>query len=1066
MDPLSRVKEKGGYCKYNNTADSMSTCFLWRKSIYLGYHCATARNTTEIPEPARATKGPAMKAFFVDMKLAPAGSRLDVTAEDLEKINGLKKNGPLRAMTIDDVIVRRMIILGTEPTTKLSIHPEGECNGKTLNTLSELARLIPGAPMLEGHRKESVPWGRCFDASVVDETGYKGKVLAIKFYFVKNEEGLKREQAIDAGILAEGSISYFFDKARCSICHKEIAMVNMWGMCMTSAKCGHQIGKKDSVSGLMCYWYPVEFKMVGEISYVYRGAYQKSKSMLAVPYENALEMAYEEDQIEGGKELERMLTEGGGLTYEEEKSEAGEAEKPEPAANTAPEGSGAGTEHADGILTEEETKAVDAMEGNLDDDEMECSLREMLPAEKFEAGKARYREKNPAEGKKYCIDCGCTEGEEQCARCGGILIENDAEVEHSETRSECPNPECDAVEKANGKCVCGTDLVLVDAGLGKPVGRVKPAKAGITHNEFFDIEEFSNLPGGAYYIEPKYDGVWIEAHKDGETVKMFTDRGNEVSEKFPAIAAEIVALKVNNIVIAGEMVRYRGRQRLGHSDVSAWIHSKQESYADKDFRFKPFDVMYCMGESVRTMPLKTRRAMLNRNVTWGKQVHPTPVTRLEHKKGDDKIVRTIRERATREGTMIKNEESTYDRAGEKQLYKWKRQQIIDAIVEKISKKETGVYVYTCGVGTGNQRQTIGDTYATSVEAKHGDIISVSVDKVVYDEGEKKFSWHVPKVVGLRDDREAPDSIETLRKLAKAANADNGIRYGKMAMLGEVVPKLLRVEHEETLWLVGGIVEHGISTNDVDILAKNEISSALKAKILKELGERLAEMVEWLVDAEGPKGPYIQIDSCMSENAVKGWKFAKKFVLQEHGWGKKKHYDLRFGAPKTPRMWGWTCFKEPTKIAGGEKVRCQEKKYHDPKWMEVNKRSIKPGEEGNPTKNLMAWMLIVDSGEYEYIRRTADFLEVVLHGKKWSGRYVFRKINVKKVEGEHVDGDETGTKSESIWIMWKPMDQAVKSPMKKLIVEKIRNVDCFWESNDEDVELNLAAEISPEEEGSV
>jgi len=305
----------------------------------------------------------------------------------------------------------------------------------------------------------------------------------------------------------------------------------------------------------------------------------------------------------------------------------------------------------------------------------------------------------------------------------------------------------------------------------------------------------------------------------------------------------------------------------------------------------------------------------------------------------------------------------------------------------------------------------------------------------------------------------PDPISTVKKIADewTPKAVHGA-----IELGSVLPLLKTLSIKVPLWLVGGIVEKGRVENDIDILSREALSDADKVAIAAKLGD-MAGSVEYIVDPAGPAGPNILVEFDMGLESLAKWKWGNKFVLQEHGWGKKVHYDLRFGAPKTERMWGWTCFSKPDTETGGRKTRCIEKKYHDPKWMDVDKKKIKPGEEGNPTKNLDAWMVKVDEGTYEYIRRKPGFLEMVLHGKKYNGRYIWREVEIKEkksaslVQENLVDGDEVGTKNDKIWLLWKPKEQGVKKPVKKLEYDIKDGVLYYWEGDADDLSLESLAD---------
>lgn len=905
-----------------------------------------------------------------------------VSKEILSAVNSLKVNGPTRAFKPEEIYVRAMYCIGEGPTQRYSIHPNREINGKDVRVLDRLAELLPGAPMMEGHRMDRVPWARVFQADVVERDNEK--CVKASYYFlagIEKYDVIARE--IDAGIRSEGSISYWFGTFCCSLCHSSFEITEMAGVHERKGrlKCSHQLGQ--SYEGQVCYWYPEPSSIyqVAELSHVYRGAYPKTATA-----PNALAEALGEEHIEGFVALNDVI--------EESAKEEAPAPSPEPSPSTEPEAVSEPQANGD-------PEPVPTFEPSSPSEPEPAAEPESVPMSEPEA---------PAE----------PEPEPTAEPTPG-------EIESGSNNPPAP-PAADAWESPIALQASDIDLPEKPKDLpmlkpGTLVGPVKPAKSGTVNNEFFELESFRDLEG-KFHVEPKYDGVWMEAHKDaGGKVRIFSDEGNEHTEKFPQIVSELEKNPgPKSFIIVGEMVKLRGRQRLSHEEVSAYIHAKGP-YEDYNFHFKPFDCVMVEGLDLRGMNLHDRREVLDSAIKNSKQVRRTKHEMVD---GGQELIKAIQDLSTREGAMIKDTDSTYDAEGAKGLYKWKRQFEVDGKVSKVEKKEGGGFVYTVTVGRGDDAVVIGKTFATSKEAKEGDVIRVSVDKVTEEEG-GKFTWFAPKVISVRSDKTEADPISTIKRIARPKGEPETESFSMIdpntITLSEVVPALLSGEREYSVFLCGGLVEKGSTTHDIDIVVREALSEEDRTALLACLPESYRTRVDLTVDAEGPAGPWLEITHQASSRNARSWKYAGKFVMQRHWWGQKAHYDLRFGAPKTPRMWGWTCFSEPSKVAGGPKTRCQEKTYHDPKWLEKD-GPIPVGEIGNPTKNFTAHMKILDTGDYTFIKREPDFLEVMLHGDKWKGRYVWRRIEVKasKATKEITGADEAQPKSEDIWIMWKPKDQ--------------------------------------------
>jgi len=168
----------------------------------------------------------------------------------------------------------------------------------------------------------------------------------------------------------------------------------------------------------------------------------------------------------------------------------------------------------------------------------------------------------------------------------------------------------------------------------------------------------------------------------------------------------------------------------------------------------------------------------------------------------------------------------------------------------------------------------------------------------------------------------------------------------------------------------------------------------------------------------------------------------RFVLQRHSWGGKAHFDLRIQKLTAPSWFGITLFTDPrTAPTKGEKHMGTVKGYEalvwrkgakvkervgrpsplhqgaretpahpspsahgglptarstkfesmgEVKWMQYEGR-IPPGGPGNPTRNEVAEMKIMDSGPAVIHRRELDFIDVTLLGKSLRGRFYHRLV---------------------------------------------------------------------------
>ena len=954
----------------------------------------------------------------------------DAGAVDIGTIDIINKVcGPLRTLTAQDVHVRGLIILGEEPTSKGSIHPR--------SALEALAALLPKAPMMVGHVWDAAPWGKVFEASVLDnQPGYKGAVLKLRYFFLKDASGDQRAQQIDSGIHSEGSIAYFFGSAKCSICG------------MPLGECGHR--PLEKYNGQVCYWIPGDFTKVAEVSFpVFRGAYDKTQATLNTDEEKGA-IAALDTLIAGVKDVtgtsgspavDTLSSDAGTDSGGDGTAPASGTEPPpaaigsgassdagaEPPVKATPDlGNAAGTGSGDGAVPGETLSSADQSASEVAAVMVSGDSAAPPPVIDTPAPVVLNPSPEPAPASPAPIA--------------------PAESAAAATVVDAVVPPVSVVATLDGAVVIPATLpvTLSTMSIGVFLGNVKPAKSGAANNEYFQLDAFKNLPAGSYAVQPKYDGVYAEIHVNERGEVAVLTPGADQAEKFSNLVASAEKLP-KGTVLSGEIVKYRGRQRMDHTDVMAYINGKGP-YEDYHFKFKLFDVPMYDGKDLREQPYSDRLKIIN-DIGFTGTIHAVKTLVVAHKAGMNDVVNAIVQVETREGAMVKALDAKFLSADAGKYFKFKRQSVIDALVKSVHDDKGGAYTYECEVGTADEREVIGTTYATSIKAAVGDIIEVSVDHVTYDTASHKVSWYAPKVISVRADKKQPDPLSTIERIAAAR--DHASMSTNVIQLGDVVPRLKRYPHAYRLSLAGGLVERGSSLHDVDLFVDRELTDDERAALEAALGEELAESMDLNVCPGGPDGPAIELAPDMTPAAIealaKKWKYANRFVIQRHWWGNKVHYDIRFGSPTAQRMWGWTLFTELKE--DGTKTRTVEKMYHDPKWLTFE-GDIPVGQPGNPTKNLVAHMEIVDSGTYEFVKRTSDFLEVILHGKHHTGRYVWRKISV-----QHSDEDmlaapehEGGVKSRYIWIVWKPKEQTKSGATNQIGYKVQSGTLLIWETD--------------------
>ena len=150
--------------------------------------------------------------------------------------------------------------------------------------------------------------------------------------------------------------------------------------------------------------------------------------------------------------------------------------------------------------------------------------------------------------------------------------------------------------------------------LAKPVRDIPPANA---------------LPGGTRY-EPKWDGYRLVIVRQGDSTRLWSKQGRDLTNRFPDVAAAALAQLPAGTVVDGEVVVWNGerldfgllqrRMVTAASRISALVATHPASYV-------AFDLLAVGGTDLRARPLRRRRAELEALAErWAPPLQLSPMT--------------------------------------------------------------------------------------------------------------------------------------------------------------------------------------------------------------------------------------------------------------------------------------------------------------------------------------------------------------------------------------------------------------------------------------------------------
>ncbi len=206
---------------------------------------------------------------------------------------------------------------------------------------------------------------------------------------------------------------------------------------------------------------------------------------------------------------------------------------------------------------------------------------------------------------------------------------------------------------------------------GDAPGRFRPVMLAVAIDEAVD---FARLDPADYAAEWKWDGIRVQAVREGGVARLYSRTGDEISGAFPDVMAGLAF----EGVIDGELVVWRDGAVAPFGDLQQRLNRKTvdtKVMAAHPASIVAYDVLSADGEDLRSLPLRERRAKLEAMVAGhqGDRLHLSPIVSY----GDWAALGRLRADppvgAAAEGLMLKRWDSAYVAGRPKgPWFKWKR----------------------------------------------------------------------------------------------------------------------------------------------------------------------------------------------------------------------------------------------------------------------------------------------------------------------------------------------------------------------------------------------------------
>ena len=449
-------------------------------------------------------------------------------------------------------------------------------------------------------------------------------------------------------------------------------------------------------------------------------------------------------------------------------------------------------------------------------------------------------------------------------------------------------------------------------------------------------------------INVKYDGVHCRAdYKKEGAIKIWTEEGNEITDKLPTIVSELKEIcKGHDVIVVGEIESWKDKKHMARQLTAGIIHSKGVHEEEKTLRFNIFDCLY-FEDDKHSLDHSERLKFLDK-LPNSKHIIKAENKIVDNAKDLRAAVTLFASREGSEGAYLKIYNGfPYELDGKtQQNLKYKNTFSIEAEVKEIHKvKDSDAWNYLCTIKDVNGRDVpVGRTYNTGIKLKEGDIVKVSFCNLnkYFDDKIKRtwYSWWSPRVIMAREDKTKPDTTATADKLVEASNGETRNRRANVALDADPYTTL----PDETKKLLGMCHVHGRGKS---------VHGALRFQVSSDYA------VSWTLYI--PKG---------LSKVPESFKEFKELVDKEI----------------MPII--RTKLEDPT-----QKFNCGRKEPEPVEWLDYQ-GMVQKGEVG-ASKNEPGFFYIIDRFDVEFGTQKSHFHEYFCHGNLFNGRVVVRLLENKE-----------------------------------------------------------------------
>ena len=285
-------------------------------------------------------------------------------------------------------------------------------------------------------------------------------------------------------------------------------------------------------------------------------------------------------------------------------------------------------------------------------------------------------------------------------------------------------------------------------------------------------------------VQKKLDGANHQGHKDGDKVIIYSEDGDDNTDRLPGIVEAIKALKPERLVLTFEIEKWDGKQHLPRETVAGYLAEKSEP-DDGDLVANVYDILWSGDSDLHKLPTHERmKALEEIGIKQSTEGVPDLKERLNHvpyvKVFDVSQLRKVTESTRKlpgsEGIVAKQADAPYrlDHTTQDDWVKFHNAALLRGVVLQANRTKGGAFTYDYGVNPGRDKvhhleggglTRVGESFSTARRFSPGDNILLEVEtvnRVIHPTGIELTAW-VPRVLGEYDGE--PDTVDDVVRRA-------------------------------------------------------------------------------------------------------------------------------------------------------------------------------------------------------------------------------------------------------------------------------------------------------------